>query len=45
MKKNIVIVSLLTGLLTILSAQQSSLVYPGGGGKLVYEKFANQGED
>lgn len=29
----------------IALGQNSSLVYPGSGGKLVYEKYANQGED
>lgn len=45
MKNILLIFCLILGFVIKTSAQTSSLVYPGTDGKLVYEKFANQGED
>ncbi|MFC2080954.1 DNRLRE domain-containing protein [Bacteroidota bacterium] len=45
MKNAFLIVCLFAGWVINTSAQNSKLVYPGTDGKLVYDKYANQGED
>jgi len=45
MKNSIVSIFLFLSATGIALGQYSSLVYPGSDGKLIYEKYANQGED
>jgi len=45
MKNRIVTIFLFLFATSIALSQNSSLVYPGADGKLVYEKYANWGED
>ena len=45
MKGTLLFVFLITSSIVNIHAQTSTLVYPGTNGRLVYEKYANQGED
>ncbi len=45
MRRKLLYIAILAGVLANALGQTSSLVYPGTNGTLVYEKYANQGED